>query len=121
MIVSRQMAEDAASVLRMQLDDATEIMVNTAYKSMAKVCHPDKPDGDAVKFMQIDRAKCILLKWLARPTPTPPPDAYIPIDACLQCAGKGRRTVQRGFRSMTIVCGSCRGTGERLPPDKVEE
>lgn len=121
MIVSRQMAEQAARTLRMQLDDATEIMVNTAFKSMAKVHHPDREGGDAAKFVEIDKAKCVLLKWLARPKASPPPDANIPVNACLQCGGKGRRRVQRGFRSMTIVCGSCRGTGEQLPPEKLEE
>ena len=120
MVVSRQMAEDAARTLRMQLDDATEIMVTTAYKSMAKAYHPDVPGGDAAKFVEVDKAKCVLLLWLKRPKPVPV-DPAISSEKCLQCKGTGRRRLQRGFRSMTMLCGSCRGTGERLPPEKVEE
>lgn len=120
MTVSRQMAEAAARTLRMQLGDATEIMVTTAYKSMAKAYHPDMPGGDAAKFVEVDKAKCVLLLWLKRPK-VAPVDPAISSEKCIPCKGTGRRTLRRGFRSMTMLCGSCRGTGERLPPEKVEE
>lgn len=123
MVVSRQMAEQAAVVLDVDMSAPgfSEEVVQLAYRSRAKRYHPDKPGGDVAKFVEADKAKCILIKWLARPKAPPPPDASIPIDKCLQCAGAGRRKVQRGFRSMTIMCGACRGTGERLPPEKLEE
>lgn len=122
MIVTRQMAEKAATVMGLMLDNdpPDESRVNARYREMAKDLHPDR-GGNPAMFVELDRAKCILIEWIKRPKVGQSADASIPIDKCLQCGGAGRRKVQRGFRSMTIVCGSCRGTGERVAPEKVEE
>jgi DnaJ-class molecular chaperone len=121
MMISRQMAEQAVRDLDIEprLDLITEDVVQTAYRDSVKRYHPDK-GGCMDDFVRVDRAKCLLLAWLQRPQAAPP-DESISSEKCIACKGTGRRTLQRGFRSMTMVCGSCRGAGERLPPEKLEE
>lgn len=128
MIVTRQMAEQAALTLgfchingESQLTRLDAQVVQKAYRNLAKLLHPDTGEAaNADRFVSVDRAKCVLLEWFKRKT-FPPSDPSIAIEKCVACKGTGRRTLTRGFRSMTMVCGNCRGTGERLPPEKVEE
>jgi hypothetical protein len=118
MIVTRQTAESAAAVLGLDLDDAgfCEPLVQRSYRERAKLLHPDR-GGDPRDFVELDRAKCILVEWVNRPVLSTP---TFNVNECLQCSGTGRRKVQRGFRQFTIVCSACRGMGERVPPEKVE-
>lgn len=122
MIVSRKMAEDAAKVMHLEFNPGgmTEQMVKDRYKVLAKELHPDK-GGDPAAFVEADRAKCILLGWLERRAKEEPGEAAVSSNTCPMCHGTGRRTLRRGFRSMTMLCGTCRGHGELLPNDKVEE
>jgi DnaJ-class molecular chaperone len=130
-IVSRKMAEEAASDLcfvSMELFDGavshpldvmTKEAVQQAYKNLVKLHHPDK-GGSAEAFVRIDRAKCVLLGWLERRA-SEEPSAAVSSVACPMCHGSGRRTLRRGFHSMTMMCGTCRGHGEMVPNEKVEE
>ena len=120
MIVSRKQAEEAARFMRMQLDDATEIMVNTAYKSMAKTCHPDAVPGKEAEFVTLDRSKCILLEWLKQPRANKP-SGEISANVCPRCHGSGKVQLQRGFQTMTMICGTCRGSGELVDREKDEQ
>lgn len=114
------MAEEAAQTLGgLDLASLSEPVLNKVYKDLAKRLHPDV-GGDMRQFIEMDKAKCILALWLKRPQATPV-DTSISSDKCLQCNGTGRRTLRRGFSSMTMVCGSCRGSGEHVAPEKVEE
>lgn len=119
MIVTQQMAEKAAEQLDLGLFGLSEASVRIAFREAAKRMHPDK-GGTMDEFVQLDRAKEVLLRWINRPM-AEPVDPAIASDKCQPCKGTGRRVLRRGFRSMTMVCGSCRGTGERVPPEKVEE
>lgn len=116
------MAEQAAVTLGgLDLATLSEAVVTKVFRDLAKTLHPDC-GGDAKKFVEADRAKCILIRWLQRPQVAPPSlDDLIPSERCPMCGGTGRRTLQRGFHTMTMVCGTCRGLGELVRPDKVEE
>lgn len=118
-IVTRQMAEKAAQAMGVTLLSLDEAVIKDRYRVLAKQHHPDK-GGCMDDFVQLDRSKEILLRWLARPK-TEPADKSISSDKCPMCKGSGKRTLRRGFRTMTMVCGTCRGMGERVQPDKVEE
>jgi phage-related minor tail protein len=53
----------AAQVLGVRAG-ATEAEINTAYKRMAMVWHPDRPGGSAEKMKDINQAREILLQGL---------------------------------------------------------
>lgn len=119
-MVSRKMASDAASVLGLALDDTITVeAVRARYRDLAKTLHPDR-GGDPAAFVAADRAKCILVLWAERPKP-PPVDPAIAADVCPMCEGEGKRTLRRGFHTMTMVCGTCRGAGERLKAEKSDD
>ena len=121
MIVSHKMAAEAAAALGgLDLETLTEPVLTKVYRDLAKELHPDK-GGDMHKFIEVDRAKCVLAGWLERRAKEEPADEAISSTTCPMCHGTGRRTLNRGFRSMTMICGTCRGHGEMVPPDKVEE
>lgn len=120
MIVTRQMAERAAATLGLELAVADAAMVQNRYRKRAMVLHPDK-GGDAAAFVEADKAKCVLLAWLARPRAQETVDVSISSTTCPMCKGGGKRTLRRGFRTMTMVCGTCRGLGELVRQEKVEE
>lgn len=121
-VVTRQMAEKAAELMGLALDDPEfcETAVQRQFREKAKAAHPDG-GGDAHQFVELDKAKCILVSWLARPVVKVAVDPAIASTRCPVCKGAGRRTIGRGFRTMTMVCGTCRGLGELVRPDKVEE
>lgn len=118
MMVTRQMADNALADLSIgvPLDHVTEELVQQSYRDAAKSAHPDC-GGSMEAFVKVDRAKGVLVAWLKRPRPAPS-DSSIATDTCLQCHGTGKRTLRRGFNTMTMMCGSCRGTGER--PEREE-
>jgi DnaJ-class molecular chaperone len=120
-IISRKMAEEAAVTLGgLDLDTLSVPVVTKVFKNLAKVLHPDK-GGDAKQFIEASRAQCILLGWLARRAKETPTSRAVSSTPCPMCHGSGRRTLRRGFRSMTMICGICRGHGELVPNEKVEE
>lgn len=121
MIVSHKMAAEAAATLGgLDLDTLSEPVLAKVFRDLAKSLHPDK-GGDAAAFVAADRAKCVLQKWLERRAPEEPADPAISSHTCPMCLGTGRRTLRRGFRSMTMICGTCRGHGELVATEKVEE
>jgi DnaJ-class molecular chaperone len=102
----------------LDLETLSEPVLTKVYRDLAKSLHPDK-GGDAPQFMEADRAKCILLGWLERRAKEEPASAAISSTTCPMCHGSGRRTLRRGFHSMTMMCGTCRGHGEMVPPRKL--
>lgn len=121
MIVSHKMAVEAAATLGgLDLDTLSEPVLTKVFRDLAKSLHPDK-GGDAAAFVEADRAKCVLLKWLERRAPDEPASTAISSTQCPMCRGTGKRTLRRGFRTMTMMCGTCRGHGELVPTEKVEE
>lgn len=110
MTVTRAKALEAASVLRIQLDDATEAMVKTAFRSMALTAHPDQ-GGSVEAYARVDWAKEVLNRWLkAQATVTDTPG--LTPDKCKPCGGRGSVVIRRGFGTLTITCGLCRGSGD---------
>jgi DnaJ-class molecular chaperone len=111
-IISRVQAEQAAEVLRLAegLDGLTPEVLKVAYRAGAARTHPDR-GGTAEAFAEVDRAKCILERWLERQGPEPAPNAmaYKP---CPNCHGTGRVRVHRGFMHTMAQCHPCKGTGD---------
>jgi DnaJ-class molecular chaperone len=105
--VNRKMAEQAAETLGLANGYGKDDVV-AAYRNLAKECHPDK-GGDIAKFTEIDRAKCILLKWLE--TPASQEVVFVKPD-CPNCKGIGRIKIRKGFGILTITCGRCQGSGD---------
>lgn len=122
MIVNREHAEDAWRLLidEGRVDrihypgfaDVTEDDVRDLYRTAAKFVHPDG-GGTLEKFAAVDRAKHVLLKWIAKQGDSPPP---MNVDKCGNCDGKGHVTIksQRGFKITELrrQCRKCNGTGE---------
>lgn len=119
------MAEEAATLmgLKLEYDGAEPVKLEEAditrrYRKMAQFLHPDR-GGDANEFVKLDRAKCILVAWVNRPAAKP--DTSMPKNTCPMCKGEGRRTLARGFKTMTMVCGTCKGAGEIIEREKDEQ
>lgn len=130
MIINRTKADEAWSLLvsharvadevwdqqPITLDGMTEDTLNRAYRTAARYTHPDT-GGTLEQFAAVDRAKHILIRWLAQ-RPTAAVDAVIG-GLCAHCEGAGNVRVQRGFRSMRVSCPKCHGTGDsHYTPDK---
>lgn len=120
MIVNRSHAEEAFALLNADgalaptLEGLLEQQVKEMYREACKTAHPDAAEGSLEKFAAVDRAKHVLLHWLAKQADAP---AAPPMGAkCGNCGGKGyvERTAQRGFKLTTLraQCRKCNGTGE---------
>lgn len=88
--------------------------VKAHYRAAARTAHPDG-GGTPEKFAAVDRAKHVLLHWLAqqaRAGGAPKLEA----ERCDHCLGNGYvvRKGQQGFKvtSLRVQCRKCRGTGE---------
>lgn len=125
MIVNRQAAQESWDLIRGHMsrnayqdhdipvggsvDLATEELVNKAYRQASRMVHPDA-GGDAETFARVDRAKHVLLGWLARQPET--------VDAalgglCTDCNGTGHVKMQRAWGpALRKQCPRCRGTGD---------
>lgn len=122
MIVSRKTAEDAwallgqyydtmgktESVMYPAFDRILEADVANLYRIAARKTHPDA-GGALEAFAAVDKAKHVLLAWLAR---RPEPTSRSTFRNCTICAGKGKVTRHRGFNSWQERCGACHGSGE---------
>lgn len=109
MIVTRKQAEEACTLLELDMDQLTEDAIAQAYRAKAKVCHPDA-GGTIAAFAAVDRAKHILTHWLTRRAIEEPIPAHG--EQCPKCRGVGHVESHRGFRVMRVSCPLCRGTGE---------
>lgn len=110
MIITRTMAEEAAETLALDLSlPLTAEQVGQAYRLLAKAAHPDA-GGSPEAFAAVDRAKHVLLGWLAR-SPAPVDTLSDVGEQCYKCSGKGFVVSQRGWRQMRVQCLMCRGAG----------
>lgn len=110
MIITRKMADEAATVLELPAEDWTVELVNACYRSAAKRAHPDM-GGSAEAFAKVDRAKHVLLGWLERLAGEQPAPPHA-VRTCHKCEGRGHVMSQRAFRQMRVQCPTCRGTGD---------
>jgi len=119
MIVNRSHAEEAFALLNdgslaPTLDGLLEQQVKELYREACKTAHPDAVGGSIEKFAAVDRAKHVLLHWLAKQADKPA--VALMGAACDNCTGKGyvEKTSQRGFKLTTLraQCRKCNGTGE---------
>lgn len=118
MIINRLDAEDAAALLelwnidqpKVELADMTPEIINEQYRRAARRCHPDL-GGKPQEFVAVDRAKHVLLGWLAR-QPEAAAKALQP-RRCPDCEGKGYIKRHRGFTAaLRVQCAKCKGHGE---------
>lgn len=111
MIITEKAAREAAALLEVPLEGLTEAAVTTQYRAKAKAAHPDG-GGTTELFAAVDRAKHVLIRWLAR---APAPASDVPhgsVTVCPRCGGQGYYMRQHGFKAMRMQCPSCRGSGE---------
>ena len=114
MIVSQKQAEEARKILDMPSAEGllySEEYVKECYREAAKRAHPDK-GGTAEAFAAVDRAKHVLLAWLARPQPAA---ADHKKRACDYCHGEGflyMPSRQPGSVGLRRTCPKCRGSGD---------
>lgn len=116
MIVTENQARAACEIIFADMaSDFFEVYtaadVNAAYRVKARDAHPDA-GGSAEQFVQLDRAKHILLGWLKRRKVTTA-KATAHAAKCKRCDGTGITSSHKGFRTMRMQCGACRGTGEQ--------
>lgn len=109
LIAHADVTEEALHLLEKR-DIATlaDVEVNAAFRVAATRAHPDK-GGDTEGFVALDRAKHVLLNWLARQGDrgAEPPHGKL----CGVCAGKGYVESRRAWRTLKLQCTKCRGTG----------
>lgn len=118
MIVTRAKAEEAAGVLLLDLNDnVQDYNVVAAYRYLARKAHPDMPGGNVEAFARVDWAKQVLLAWLARDTSV----VQLRKEDCTNCLGTGRVKIMHGFKTMQVLCGMCKGSGDAQLDKEKEE
>lgn len=119
MIVSQRQAEEAWELLARSigtrdptpLHEVTEAIVSSRYRYCTLFTHPDREGGSLEKFAPVDRAKHVLMAWLARAPETSA--AALGSNGCPACDGTGVIKVQRGFTApLRRQCVKCKGTGD---------
>lgn len=122
-MVSRKMAEEAARVFGFDISAGLldEQAVLAAYRAEVKRVHPDA-GGSVEAFAAVDRAKHVLLRWLARSVAEEPTTQHGVITACPRCEGRGflELTGRRFGASIRRQCPACQGNGE-LYDEKTKE
>lgn len=114
MIVSAAKAAEAASVLGLELGSLTPDIINKAFRSKAKECHPDQHGTAKLKdWSSISWAKECLLNYIQSHTQSGPEELVLKQGDCRACGGSGR--VKVGFNGLTMWCVLCRGEGTITP------
>lgn len=118
-MVTKNQVMEAALLLGVTLHDLSKDRIQAAFKEKAKEAHPDR-GGSNEEFVEVDRAKEILLLHLSKTKPgrRKVHKAGKQTNECPACGGQGRVRLHRGLHSMVVQCGACQGTGERgFKPD----
>lgn len=114
MIVTEQMAREAAGDLGLTLHDTLdETTVSMAYRALAKTVHPDV-GGSAEAFAAVDRAKHVLMEWLKRKATTTIARAHGK-RPCTHCEGRGYIVLtsgRPGSMGLRRQCQRCHGSGD---------
>lgn len=82
------------------------------HRRCAMATHPDR-GGNAAQFAQVDRAKCIVERWLAQPAPVAAP--IHKKQPCDYCGGSGHVTRPSrlpGGKGLRQTCPKCSGSGD---------
>jgi DnaJ-class molecular chaperone len=112
MFVSEKMAREAADLLAFPNLEAVDVDgVKDHYRVAARGCHPDA-GGSAEVFVQVDRAKHVLLAWLARAPQAAP--AHV-MRSCARCDGRGYMVLSSGLPGrpgLRRQCPECHGSGD---------
>lgn len=119
MLVTRAMAEDAHILLYetygtfnpTRLDSITEESVGFQYRYASKFTHPDR-GGTAEAFARVDRAKHVLLAWLAKPKPATVEHRKRPCEACTGSGHVYASSGRPGSKGLRRQCVKCRGSGD---------
>ena len=123
MIVSEKMASSARLTLMSVLSDEeleqhdstilcmTVEKVAALYHAAAKRAHPDA-GGTSEKFAAVDRAKHVLLAWLARPAKATPTHRKQPCDYCGGAGYVHTSTGRPGAAGLRRQCRRCHGSGD---------
>jgi DnaJ-class molecular chaperone len=124
-IVSERQAQEAWDLLRSwarisdegwDLDELARVVgrterdVTDAYRAACKHVHPDR-GGAMADFVKVDRAKYMLMAWIARVATGPVP-AHGGVSECPRCLGKGSIILHRGIKQTRMQCATCQGNGE---------
>lgn len=83
---------------------ATEAEVQTAYRRLARVHHPDHGGTDET-FDKLQKAKIAAIEACRKSTIPKP---------CTACSGSGQTTYVSGWGSVTATCKECGGGGYKV-------
>lgn len=118
MIVSRKAYEEAVALLLPYWPDELSTAhpldkerVTIMYRLAARHLHPDR-GGSAEAFAAVDRAKHVLLHWLAR-AEAQEDKPHGGVSKCPRCDGRGYMELRNGFKApLRKQCPTCNGNGE---------
>ncbi len=82
-------------------EDSSPEQVKAAYLEKSKTTHPDA-GGTAEAFQELREAFMQASVEASKPK------------KCLECDGKGRKMITKGFHKMPMTCKACGGRGVKL-------
>lgn len=85
--------------------------VTAAYRARAAQTHPDR-GGDAAEFVKVDRAKHVLLAWLAKPKVASVTQRKRPCDYCNGAGHVYQQGSRPGSQGLRRTCPKCSGSGD---------
>lgn len=107
-LTDEEMEQHDATILCMTAEKLTAL-----YRTVARKVHPDM-GGNPNDFVNADRAKCILERYLAQPAPAVQSVEHKKKD-CGYCQGKGHVTTSSGrpgAPGLRRTCPQCKGSGD---------
>jgi DnaJ-class molecular chaperone len=91
----------------------TDLDLKAAHRIAVRLTHPDRTRTDSTaEFVAVDRAKCLLEAWLAKPKVTTDQHKKKPCD---YCDGKGHvftSSSRPGSHGLRRTCPKCHGSGD---------